>query len=73
MPQILLTPRHAHIVDACRKLCLRAVTFYNDDQVFKAYNFMTSAYKERNEFPVGSPAYALCQKAIVTAESAMQH
>lgn len=69
---ILLTPEHSHIVDACRRLCQAAVTFYNDNQTFKAYNFMASAYKERNEFPVGTPAYALCQNVINQAEGKMR-
>jgi hypothetical protein len=69
---IILTPEHSHIVDACRKLCLRAVTFAKDKQAYKAYNFMASAYKQRNEFPVGTPAYDLCQSVIDQAEGKMQ-
>ena len=68
---ILLTPEHSHIVDSCRTLCAQAITYFNDHQDFRSMNLMARAYRERNEFPTGSPAYALCQVVIFEAEQMM--
>ncbi len=68
MAQILMVPAHAEILDKCRSRCLQAVTYFEDDQAFRASQLMAEAYRQRNQFPVGSPAYALCQEAITTSE-----
>ncbi len=65
---ILLIPAHAHIVDICTEKCLQAVTYFEDGQGFRAYNLMAEAYRERNKFPIGTPAYTLCQNVIDQAD-----
>ncbi|GAG01799.1 unnamed protein product [marine sediment metagenome] len=66
---IVLIPEHSHIVDSCRTLCSQAITYFKDGQEFRATNLLGQAYRERNEFPIGSPAYDLCQNVIDRAES----
>lgn len=70
MAQIfVMMPEHAHILDSCRAYCLQAVTYALDKQWWRTSELLASAYRERNEFPVGTPAYKLCLEAINTAEA----
>jgi len=69
---IVLTPEHSAIVDSCRAYCQQAVTYHADGQDFRANNLLMQAYLERNEFPIGTPAYDLCQNVINQAEKRMQ-
>ena len=69
MAQIfVMMPEHAHIVDSCRAYCLQAVTYALDKQWWRTSELLACAYRERNEFPVGTPAAKLCIEAINKAE-----
>lgn len=69
---IVISPEHSHVVDSCRAYCQQAVTYHADGQEFRAHNLMMQAYLERNEFPIGTPAYGICQNVIHLAEDKMK-